>query len=875
MARDFSWENFPIQFLKAVVYGRETHKALRPKTEINDMDFLLPYMDRINAYPDARFVRLYRNTIETYFLNGTNHLLNVAKKLKKLNYGGIEVTNNDDILMSLRQKRMTQTLCDVYLKELRDAGRKITDDEGGLFENPKVIDLKRAQADVISLYPYQERAVAAMKQYFIEEDEQSGILSMPTGSGKTRTSVTYLLQDMISRGYQVIWLAHRSMLIDQAAEQFYRFAPIIKNNNEEMEEFHMICISGKHSNVRRMHRDDNVIISSVQSLCNNTIFLSNVLAGKVIIVVDEAHHASAPSYLRIIRTIRKQVPNAKLLGLTATPVRLTEKGTKMLMDLFDNKIIFSVGMQDLIVDGTLSNPVYEPVKTNVDIEAIIELDERKYIDKWGELPETLLNKVAVTNERNEIIVDEYVRNKEKYGKTIIFALNAIHCDSLNEAFRERGVRSAYVYTKSGSIENQRIIERFRNNEGKDGIDVLININILTEGSDIPDIQTVFLTRPTMSDVLLMQMVGRGMRGKGCGGTESVYIVDFCDKWTSITTWLNPKFLFGDGDDIVEEEKVKKTWKGTLIPFDAIRDIVKGITYQGAHGVVMNTTLPIGWYEIVDEYGNDSKILVFQNQLPGYQKFKSEFGVCLEDKEMTGRDLIGKYFNDFGMLPQEEDLNNLLFHIRQERVYPELEYFEDRDNIEPFNIARQIKEKNLSYTDTIGLIESSFEEHKNLILSIYGSFDYYKKRVLDCLIFPNGIVPVGTQVEEVDKAVYQLSAEPFDGTLDDLLDEVIEEMGSHFPEDFIRPGISWTANAVSSYFGMYYHDYNLIHINELLNSKSVPREVLKFVIYHECIHQEIQGHPAEFREKERLYPDFQEQEYFLDHTLTDFDRLEGM
>ena len=168
------------------------------------------------------------------------------------------------------------------------------------------------------------------------------------------------------------------------------------------------------------------------------------------------------------------------------------------MKIFDNKIVFSVTMSDLIADKTLATPQYIPVDTNIDIETLIDIDERKYIAKWGELPESLVMKVAKINERNDIIVDEYVRNKEKYGKTIIFALNAIHCDSLNEAFRKKGIRSDYVYTMIGNAENQRTIDRFRHNEAEDGIDVLININILTEGSDIPDIQTVFLTRPTTS-----------------------------------------------------------------------------------------------------------------------------------------------------------------------------------------------------------------------------------------------------------------------------------------------------------------------------------------------------------------------------------------
>lgn len=867
----FTWENFPYDFLKAIAYGKETPARLRPGNvyEEKDVEFLIPHISYICGYPDDYFVRKYRKSIEDYFLNGSNHLIQVVRRLERLNYGGIHLGENDEMLFALRQKRMTQTLCDVYLSELRMTGKAVYNDEESVFQLPKTLDLTIAQPDKITLYSYQEKAVEAMHQYFLNEDRSSAILSMPTGSGKTRTSVYYLLHDMISQGYQVIWLCHRSMLIEQAAEQFYKFSPLIREQNQSMEQFKMVCISGKHASVRAMEPDDNLIISSVQSLCNNTVYLPNILAEKVMIVVDEAHHTLAPSYRRIIRTIREKRPAAKLLGLTATPVRLTEKATGQLMKIFDNKIVFSVTMSDLIADKTLATPQYIPVDTNIDIETLIDIDERKYIAKWGELPESLVMKVAKINERNDIIVDEYVRNKEKYGKTIIFALNAIHCDSLNEAFRKKGIRSDYVYTMIGNAENQRTIDRFRHNEAEDGIDVLININILTEGSDIPDIQTVFLTRPTTSDVLLMQMVGRGMRGAGCGGTDTVNIVDFCDKWTSITSWLNPQFLLGMEDP--EEKTLKrKRYIYDMIPMDAIRDIVRGISYKGEFAEVRQGTLPVGWYDVIDEYGNDARVLVFENQLGGYQAFKEDSQKYFEDENTTGRQLISRYFRNFGMLPGEKELEDLLCYIRQEKLFPELKRFEVRDQMEPFALSERIKQGDMTYTDTMNSIREAYEQNREIAESLYGNFEYYKKRVMNCLMFPNGIVPIGTRVEEVDKEVFHLSPEPMKESIEDLLTEVIEENREHLQKDFVRPEIQWTDRAMASYWGVFYHDYNLIYINSLLNSESVDKEVVKFVIYHECLHQEFTGHPKEFRDKERLYKDFQIQEHFLDYILRDFD-----
>ena len=345
----------------------------------------------------------------------------------------------------------------------------------------------------------------------------------------------------------------------------------------------MTCVSGKHASSHALSKKDDLVVGTVQSLCRQTKYITKPLKKKVIIVVDEAHHTIAPSYRRVIEAIRKKCPTAKLLGLTATPVKYTEKGTAALMEYFDNTIIYSVPMSQLIADGTLAKPVNIRRETNVDIETRIDEEEMKRIRRRGELTEATIDLIAKTNERNDVIVDEYVKNQGKYGKTIIFALNGYHCGVLDDALRKRGVKCGYVYTWNDEKENQNVIDRFRDNNHKnakgedDHIDVLININILTEGSDIPDIETVFLTRPTGSDTLLMQMIGRGMRGVGCGGTETVNIVDFCDKWSSFTRWLNPKFIT-EGEGELPESVSRPSEPPELVPMELIIAVMRGIKY---------------------------------------------------------------------------------------------------------------------------------------------------------------------------------------------------------------------------------------------------------------------------------------------------------
>lgn len=875
-----NWSNFPLQFLKAVIYSDKTDNSKKPDINFNDSDLLAPYMDEIFNASDY-FIKTYRSEIEDYFLNGSSHLNSVISQLENLNYGDIHIGKPEDMMFSLKQKKTSQTIIDIYRKEILTTGRDDLQIKTQ-FPRPISIDLTRSSFDPekVSLYEYQERAVLELKKHFIDNGKSGGILQMPTGSGKTRTAVYFLLTEMITRGYQVLWLAHRAMLIEQAAEVFYKFAPVIKNKMENPpSKFNMICVSSVHAKASMISKRDNLIVSMVPSLYYNKNRLRSILSDKVIIVVDEAHHTTAPTYRTIIEKIREYRPNAKLLGLSATPVRGSEKESKTLWKIFESqKPVFDVTMNKLINDGTLSKPIPTSVETSVDIETIINDKEIAHIQKMHEMPESLVDKIARTNTRNELIVDHYVKNKSKYGKTIVFALNAIHCMALDDAFKERGIRSGFIYTRNKN--NDDIIERFRNNNRPDHIDVLININILTEGSDIPDIQTVFLTRPTSSDVLLMQMVGRGMRGIGSGGTATVNIVDFCDKWSDITRWFNPKLLFEIPEELPPIEKVEyETYEYILIPWDLIRAVMRGITYKGANIVKSNTVLPIGWYNIVDESGNEEQILVFENQTLNYDRFQNDLEFYMNKVEpiMSDKKLAITYFNEFGLMPTEEELHDLVNYFKNENKFPELQTFEERDDIDPYVIASKLKDKPQTFTDTLNQIDKIYDSHREMIDNIYGGKSSYQDKIVSFMQYPNGVAPLGTSIEEVEKEFYKLDPEPFSESLEILLDEVIRECSENLGANFIKPAIYWTNKDYTSYFAAYnYREErkdDFIVVNNVLNSKTMDahRDVLKFLIYHECLHQKFRKHNLEFRELEQKYPDFHEHENFLDLTFPDFVR----
>lgn len=860
----FSWANFPKAFLQALLTSTKGSRRVKVDPVVmDDVDMMSSYVDSICKYPDNQFIIDFRREIEDYFLSGSNSLVKICRSFEKRNYGGIKVGSNGEMLQSLKEKKLTSTIREAYLKELIAYGRQITFEDDFTYASEKTIDMKNSRIGDVPMEDFQEAAVEALDQYFNEEGGQNGILMLPTGGGKTRVATMFLIKHMISQGYQVIWLAHRHMLIDQAADSLYKISPQAAKENKDIEELHMLCISGKHSNVRALRNHDDIIVASVQSLCINTVFLPNILKKKVMIVVDESHHAVAPSYKSIIDTIRKERPDAKLLGLTATPVRGSDKETIKLKNLFDNKIVYQIGIDELIAKGFLATPVYDEISTNEDIEKYTTKDEHRYIKKWGEMPPDLLRKVAESNARNEVIVDQYVKNKDKYGKTLVFALNGYHCIVLNEMFRKAGVKSDYIYTLNK--DNDDKIRDFQ--EGK--LDVLININILTEGSDVPDIQTVFLTRPTGSETLLMQMVGRGMRGLGCGGTETINIVDFCDKWTTINKWMHPKHILEEyekkEEDPVDKETKTYTYEpANLIPAEMIKDLAEVVHYVGDGSVKYGYALPAGWFNIFDTMGNNRKMLVFENQIKPYERMRRMQDRIENDMTIDGKWVFNKCFTGMETAPLAEDLDDLIGYLRKAKEFPELITFDERKVIEPYLVSKKLAEENLHIRQLAGRIKEIYEEHKSLIDSIYYNYESYKTRVVDWIASEDGIVPIGSIVEEVEEEYPRISKEPFPESLEKLMDEVIKEMRHEFPDDFKTPSIEWSENVSRKVFADYTYDFNAIRINSILNFANIPREVLKYLIYHECLHQENMSHDKAFREKEQRYPNFHDWDNWLDY-----------
>ena len=503
---------------------------------------------------------------------------------------------------------------------------------------------------------HQSEALNKLQQWFGQKlSPAGGILVLPTGGGKTFTATRFLCTQPLSEGYKVLWLAHTHYLLEQA---FYSFGP-----KEEVDQSHLGCEVGRISGAKQalnvrvvsgtvghfkaadIKATDDVVIGTLQTLTRAyqeithfpqlDAFLRST-NGKLCVVFDEAHHAPANSYQRLISKLRQDFPEMYLLGLTATPTYEDESKAGWLKQLFPQEIIYQVGIQKLIADRILAKPIQEEFRTDITPE-FDEATYRKWIGQYKDLPPEIISQLALSEQRNAFIAKAYADNKQRYGKTIIFASRWFQCEQLREFLIKRNVRADVMYCKTDvnpgteaarnardKTENDRVLAAFRQNE----LDVVINVKMLTEGIDVPDAQTVFITRQTRSTSLLTQMVGRALRGPRFGGKDNAYIVSFVDDWKQAINWAEYE-LPGGGTKTTRPpytDGLPMQWLSIALVRQLAEQMQQGIDEVPAPFI---TLLPLGWYRLKFEAfipeNEDCEtinqlVMVFEHERAAYECF---------------------------------------------------------------------------------------------------------------------------------------------------------------------------------------------------------------------------------------------------------------
>lgn len=604
------------------------------------------------------------------------------------------------------------------------------------------------------LYEHQEEALKKL-DIIDKKREFRTLLVLPTGGGKTLTAAYWLLRNAVDNGKKILWLAHRYLLLEQAAEAFSRnaYTDIMVNRTV----FNYRIVSGMHDRPIHIKNTDNIIIAGKDSIIRSLDKLRDWLEDEdIYLVIDEAHHAVAKSYKKIIQYVADHARSMKLLGLTATPFRTSEDEQGALKQVFTDDIVYKTDLDALIKKGILATPEFKKWNTNLQFTEHLGVKALKSIENLDMLPENIVNDIAGSKERNRIIVDEYINNYEKYGPTIVFALNKNHAITLNALFNEKGkkygIKSEFIISSVqdmitgitvSNTDNERKIEQYRNGE----IQVLINVNILTEGTDLPKTHTVFLTRPTVSTTLMTQMVGRALRGLKAGGTKEAYIVTFIDNWNDKIAWVNPESL--TDAEYHEKETDTETAKNhlRLIAISKIEEFAlmadSAVDTSALDGIASIELIPLGMY-MLSTFECNHQILVYNSTQTAYQslirdlpKLMEHYGI--EDEtipEGTLEDMTEHCFQSYfdeNMIPScnRSDIEHLLKFYAQKAVEPLFITINemDRKKLDVSEIAKKIYDEDMRRSERNSYIQNLWEEEGSLI-PVYYTNQYFFKKLID-------------------------------------------------------------------------------------------------------------------------------------------------
>ena len=615
------------------------------------------------------------------------------------------------------------------------------------------INIANSESGIVP-YEHQEKAFYSLNQKIIKPNKNpfAGLLVLPTGGGKTLTAGHWIAKNYLDKGKKVLWLAHRHELLEQAKSTF---ADKLAFNDifETKTSFNYRIISGIHDKPINIKPSDDLIISSKDSLNAGFNHLyNNWIKGnteEIFLIIDEAHHATAKTYRKLIQNIQENVSRFQMLGLTATPFRTAESEQGLLKKVFPDDIVYKIDLRTLIRLGILSEPHFEEVATGLNfIKDLSEeqIEQLNYFD-IDSIGTGIAKTIAENDERNLTIVNKYLQNKEKYKQTIVFALNVDNAIALNALFKEAGVKSDYVISTVkdqatgvtiSSKDNKNKIAKFRNEE----IEVLINVNILTEGTDVPNVQSIFLARPTISSILMTQMIGRGLRGLKAGGTKEAYIVSFIDDWQNRVSWVNPERLFIE--DNINFKDVDRETKKQILRLVAINKveefailtnkIIDPEKREELEKLNFIERFPLGIYQFrfLEQHNDEEpierncEVLVYDNILQSYTDFVNALPSFFEQNNLTERDILDEdELEEFAEQIEEEffkgtlkypayhlqDIKDILQYYTIQDEVPVFIELKDREKYDIDKIASEIIEKDLGEKSQTELINTIWDSNE--------------------------------------------------------------------------------------------------------------------------------------------------------------------
>jgi DNA repair protein RadD len=394
------------------------------------------------------------------------------------------------------------------------------------------------------LEPFQDELLAQVRDVLMASSGSNrGILTLPTGAGKTRTAVEAILglRQSATRRSTVLWVAQSEELCEQAVQAFREVWIDYGHRKDAPRD--SLLISRLWGAGRKVPATADVVVASVQKL--HAIWrgedddsrrddLASLVRELGAVVVDEAHRMLAPSYSDVLEfagidLARDRTSFIPLLGLTATPFRGVADETRNLAARFHGKLVRPaslggdpVGM--LRAQGVLSHPDHEVLR--YDGRAIV-LDQNPaytaYFERFGDFHPGVLEDLGEESVRNRLILERLCQLPADWP-VLFFGCSVEQATAISVMLRRRGRSAATVTADTRAATRRALVEEFR----AGNVSVLCNFGCLTTGFDAPRVRALVIARPTTSAVLYEQMIGRGMRGPRFGGTDRCLVIDVED-----------------------------------------------------------------------------------------------------------------------------------------------------------------------------------------------------------------------------------------------------------------------------------------------------------------------------------------------------------
>lgn len=388
-------------------------------------------------------------------------------------------------------------------------------------------------------------------RFGIHDRGYRSIVTLPTGAGKTRVAVQgirdwlYGLYEPEKKGIPgttVLWLAHTEELCEQACACFRQ----VWHGSDSVAPLLLLRYWGGHRHdketIHRALEGPSVLVSTPQRIVNllertdveSVELVKRLQEALGLVIVDEAHRAAARSYRTILNALARE---ASCVGLTATPFRFEylgddpEAGTRELKEVFreliePTKTLGPNPRLRLQERHILAKPDFQVIETGLAVRmptmdggGLLEEEQLEQIDR------ALAVKTDRSQRRLAILQRLVPLARDPSNLILYFGPSVRDAECMAFLLRERAIPAAVVSGATREATRRRLVDRFKRAE----IRVLCNCEVLATGFDAPRVTHVVVARPTVSQVMYEQMIGRGLRGKKFGGTDVCVVLDCLDE----------------------------------------------------------------------------------------------------------------------------------------------------------------------------------------------------------------------------------------------------------------------------------------------------------------------------------------------------------